>query len=142
MNPIKKINLLILSILIINCAKTSYYIKDPKSDIRMTLFTEKEGYSIEKRFEMSATRVQLFWGLEALELDLETILKEENVYNANLEGKAIGGLNITEEYSFLNSIFDLFTFGLYRPYTVEIEGWIYTKTNIKVETPKATKGKK
>ncbi len=112
MKQIKEINLLILSFFLFHCAKTSYYIKDAKSEIRMSAFTEEEGYLVDKRFEVSATRIQFFWGLENEELDLETILKEESIYNSNLEDKAIGGLIITEEYSFLNSLADLFTVGL------------------------------
>ena len=138
----ERLKIIILTILIFNCAKTSYYIKDTNSDIRMSGFLEQEGYTIDKRFEVSSTRVQMFWGLEEVELDLETILKEENIYNSENKDKAIGGLTITEEYGFLNSLLDLFTVGLFRPYSVEIEGWIYTKTNKPIKTPKPIKGKR
>ncbi len=145
MNRIK-INILILSILMFNCAKTSYYTKEVDSKIRLTPFTEEEGYVLKKRFEASSTRHNFFWGLVIAKADdLETILRKENVYDGNLKDQAIGNLVITEQYTFFNSLLDLIFIGIYRPYSVEIEGSLYSKKDNpseNLETIEKRKGKK
>ena len=99
----------------LNCAKTDYYIKNVDSKIRMTSFSNEEGYVLKRRFELSHTRVNMFWGLlNVYQKDLESILLPEF---RNYEKEAVGNLTITEKYDFLDSLVDFILIGIVRPYT-------------------------
>jgi hypothetical protein len=121
------INTFFTIILFFNCAKTKYYTKDLSFNVRMTKFTENDGYILKKRFEVSHTRQHFFWGLLiAYSKDLESILEDElNIINKS--NIAIGNLNIIETYTFIDSLLDFALWGFYRPYTVKIEGELYEK---------------
>lgn len=80
-------------------------------------------------FDISYTRVYMFWGLSNIrDKSLDDLLA--NVYlkypNAN-----IGDLRITEEYEFSDGFFDMVTFGIFRPYTLHVKGNVYSSINNK-----------
>lgn len=120
----------------LNCAKTDYYIKNVDSKIRMTSFSNEEGYVLKRRFELSHTRVNMFWGLlNVYQKDLESILLPEF---RNYEKEAVGNLTITEKYDFLDSLVDFILIGIVRPYTVILQGNVYEKQlELKSVVPKA-----
>lgn len=120
---------------VVNCAKADYYIRNVDSKIRMTSFTQEEGYVLKRRFELSHTRINIFWGLNNVyKKDLETILMPEF---KNSEKEAVGNLTITETYDYLDGLVDTILFGLVRPHTVIVMGNIYEKntgTNAEIES--------
>lgn len=112
-----------LLFLLLQCANTSYYQTWGKQKVRLNGFSKEEGYQKIQSFNFTYTRVYLFWGLSNVrdqtldEFFSELYLKYPNAH--------IGDLKITEEYEFMDGIYDLITVGIVRPYSVHIRGNLY-----------------
>lgn len=132
---LKYLFVLLVLFSISNCAKTEYFLKSVDHKVRFTSFSEEEGYKLKKRFELSHTRINLFWGLtNVYKKDLDTILSPE-FHNPEKEG--IGNLSINESYDFFDSLLDFALIGIVRPYTVVIKGSLYEKvSNVENTTDK------
>ncbi|MBP9164045.1 MAG: hypothetical protein KBF99_12745 [Leptospiraceae bacterium] len=129
----KKYFLVGLILLAVNCAKTEYYLKNVNHKVRLTSYTEEEGYKLKRRFDLSHTRVNMFWGIfRVYNKDLERILIEEF---KNPETEAVGNLTITETYDLVDSLADLFTLGIVRLYSVKINGDLYEKVSLPMPMP-------
>lgn len=115
---------LILFLLFFGCAQTKYDLRTVGLNVRFSSLKDSPEYKLKQRFEVSSTRHNFFWGLSYSGKSLEEILASENVLPTS-DVQAIGSLKIRESYTFLNSIIDLFTIGIYRPYNVDIEGELY-----------------
>ncbi|MCZ8238145.1 MAG: hypothetical protein O9346_05890 [Leptospiraceae bacterium] len=129
---------LILFLLFVGCAQTKYDLRTVDLNVRISSLKDSPEYKLKQRFELSSTRHNFFWGLSYSGKSLEEILATENVLPSS-KAQAIGSLKITESYTFLNSIIDFFTIGIYRPYSVSIEGELYelvSKENEKLENRK------
>lgn len=127
-----KILFTFIGLFLLNCAKTTYYLKDPNAKVRFSAFSEDEGYKIKRRFEKTATRINLFWGLTRYdEKDLDSLVMEE--LGRNREENAIGNLTVREHYTFLDSLVDFIVIGLVRPYSVTVSGIVYKYSGEKEE---------
>ncbi|MCT8335585.1 hypothetical protein NUH30_18015 [Leptospira sp. 85282-16] len=124
MRIFKKIILLGMTLLLIQCANTSYYQTWGKHKVRLNGFSANEGYSVSESFDITFTRVYMFWGLSNIrDKTLDELLTEVYLKHPN---SSIGDLKITEEYELSDSFYDMFTFGILRPYTLHIKGNIYS----------------
>ncbi|WP_226992962.1 hypothetical protein [Leptospira biflexa] len=107
------------------CANTSYYQTWGKQKVRLNGYTVEEGYQKIQSFNFSYTRVYLFWGLSNVrDQSLDEFLSE---YYLKYPNTHIGDLKITEEYEFMDGVYDMITFGIVRPYTVHIRGNLYSQ---------------
>ncbi|WP_246843835.1 hypothetical protein [Leptospira biflexa] len=107
------------------CANTSYYQTWGKQKVRLNGYTVEEGYQKIQSFNFSYTRVYLFWGLSNVrDQSLDEFLSE---YYLKYPHTHIGDLKITEEYEFMDGVYDMITFGIVRPYTVHIRGNLYSQ---------------
>lgn len=132
--------LLFFGFVFLNCAKTNYYLKDLNKNIRMSGYSEKEGYKAKRKFEINSTRINLVWGLvNYQDRDLDSLVATEW---SNPEKEAIGNLTIIESYSFLDSLIDWLVVGLIRPYSVVLKGTMFEKVNTATETNESKEKKK
>ncbi|EOQ94973.1 hypothetical protein LEP1GSC195_0764 [Leptospira wolbachii serovar Codice str. CDC] len=123
----KKFFLFSLSFLLFHCANTSYFQTWGKHKVRLNGYTTAEGYTVADSFDLTYTRVYLFWGLSNIrDKALDELLAEVYLKHPNAQ---IGDLKITEEYEFWDGVFDMITFGIVRPYTLNLKGNIYAMTN-------------
>lgn len=97
----------------------------------MTPYSAQEGYKLVRRFRVEATRRNLFWGLKADRSATLDVLLDQNLQ----PGEAAGSLTITEHYTFVDAFLDFLSIGIYRPYTVVIEGEAYQKASAPVTPP-------
>lgn len=122
----KNIFLIISSMVLLNCANTAYYQTWGKNKVRLNSFSSSEGYTVKDSFDISYTRVYMFWGLSNIrDKSLDELLNEVYLKYPNAN---IGDLKISEEYTFSDGIYDLLTIGIVRPYTLHIKGNIYSQT--------------
>ncbi|TGM45516.1 hypothetical protein [Leptospira vanthielii] len=123
----KRILLFILAIFLVHCANTSYYQTWGKNKVRLNGFSANEGYMVSDTFDITYTRVYMFWGLSNIrDKSLDELLAELYLKYPNSN---IGDLKITEEYEFSDGLFDLISFGIVRPYTLNLKGNIYSLTS-------------
>ncbi|WP_233441035.1 hypothetical protein [Leptospira biflexa] len=114
-----------LLFLLLQCANTSYYQTWGKQKVRLNGYAVEEGYQKIQSFNFSYTRVYLFWGLSNVrDQSLDEFLSE---YYLKYPHTHIGDLKITEEYEFMDGVYDMITFGIVRPYTVHIRGNLYSQ---------------
>lgn len=107
------------------CAVTRYQLSRPERPVRMTGYSEAEGYRMTRRFRVEVRRDNFAWGMSPdRSVTLDSILDRELKQN-----EAAGSLKITEVYTFLNALFEFISIGVYRPYTVIVEGEAYEKVS-------------
>ncbi len=107
------------------CAGTRYQLIRPERPVRMTGYTEAEGYRMTRRFRIEMRRDNFGWGMSTdRNVTLDSILDRELKPT-----EAAGALKITEVYTFVNALLDFITIGVYRPYTVIVEGEAYEKVS-------------
>ncbi|TGM42863.1 hypothetical protein EHQ92_16175 [Leptospira biflexa] len=125
MKSMKHKLLFCLLFFLFQCANTSYYQTWGKQKVRLNGYTVEEGYQKIQSFNFSYTRVYLFWGLSNVrDQSLDEFLSE---YYLKYPHTHIGDLKITEEYEFMDGVYDMITFGIVRPYTVHIRGNLYSQ---------------
>ncbi|MCW7492651.1 hypothetical protein ND861_09045 [Leptospira sp. 2 VSF19] len=125
MKILKQVIVLGIVLVSFQCANTSYYQTWGTHKVRLNGYSANEGYAIIDSFEITFTRVYMFWGLSNIrDKSLDELLAEIYLKHPNT---SIGDLKISEEYEFSDSIYDLVTFGILRPYTLHLKGNIYSK---------------
>lgn len=127
MKIVRKIIVIGITLLLFHCANTSYYQTWGKHKVRLNGYAKAEGYIVVDSFDITYTRVYLFWGLSNIrDKALDELLADVYLKYPNSQ---IGDLKIAEEYEFWDGVFDMITVGTIRPYTLNLKGNVYTLTS-------------